>query len=192
MAFKPSGRGEKPSMESEEPNLIPIMNLMVILIPMLLLNYHFINLAMLNTSLPATGEGGGEQQEKKKDEKPKLNLTVSITLKGFTLAGAGGVLVKKDGPTIPVIGDNEEEQWKNFDYKKLNDMLLDIKKKYPYEKDIIIMPAPKVDYQTIISTMDAVRKVRNDDFSEDVNKDGKANELDKVLFPGVNISPGIF
>ncbi len=194
MAFKPTARGER-NIEAQEPNLIPIMNLMVILIPMLLLNYHFITLAMLNTSLPASGQGGAEQQQKKnKKERPRLNLTISITNEGFYIAGAGGVLVKGKGPTIPLLKTNNPNvpQWKKYNYKKLNEELIKIKEKYPYEKDAIIAAEPNIKYQTIISTMDAVRKVMADKPPGDINGDGKVNGKDMILFPGINLSPGIF
>ncbi len=193
MAFKPTARSER-EIKSQEPNLIPIMNLMVILIPMLLLNYHFITLAMLNTSLPASGEGAAEnQQKKKKEEKPRLNLTISITDKGFIIAGAGGVLVKGKGPTIPLkTTDPNVPQWKRYNYKALNEELIKIKKKYPYEQDAIIAAEPNIKYQTIISTMDATRKVMSDKPTEDLNGDGKIDSRDLILFPGINLSPGIF
>ncbi len=193
MPFKPTARSER-KIEAEEPNLIPIMNLMVILIPMLLLNYHFITLAMLNTSLPASGEGAPEQQQqKKKEEKPRLNLTITITDKGFFIAGAGGVLVKGKGPTIPLKTDDPNiPQWKRYDYDKLNEELIKIKKKFPYEQDVIIAAEPNIKYQTIISTMDAVRKVKGDTPPGDLNGDGKIDSKDLVLFPGINLSPGIF
>ncbi len=193
MAFKPTARGER-EIKAEEPNLIPIMNLMVILIPMLLLNYHFLTLAMLNTSLPASG-GGAEQQpqKKKKKEKPRLNLTISITDKGFIIAAAGGVLMKGKGPTIPLkSNDPKLPQWKRYDYKALNEELIKIKKKYPYEQDAIIAAEPTIKYQTIISTMDATRKVLSDKPTEDINGDGKIDGKDLILFPGINLSPGIF
>ncbi len=193
MPFKPTARGER-EFKSQEPNLIPIMNLMVILIPMLLLNYHFITLAMLNTSLPASGGGGATQQKmKKKEEKPRLNLTITITDKGFIIAGAGGVLVKGKGPTIPVksVAPNAP-QWKRYDYQKLNEELVKIKKQYPYEQDAIIVAEPTIKYQTIISTMDATRKINAEEPKEDINGDGKIDGKDLILFPGINLSPGIF
>jgi len=196
VGFEPSKRKNVGvDIEGEPLNLIPIMNLLSILIPFLTLSAVFMKLAVLPTTLPATdsAEATTAEPEKKDQEEPKerLNLTVSIIKDGFVVAGSGGVLgnAKNDGgPTIT-------KKNNDYDYEALTKKLMEIKGKYPEEKDAILIPEmnlteddTKIDipYQIIISTMDAIRSAPEP--VVDTDGDGKA---DKVLFPGVIFSPGI-
>lgn len=195
MSLEPSKRRHMGGTEGESLNLIPIMNLLTILIPFLTLSAVFVKLTILPTTLPATGptKAQQEEQEEKEEEEEKLNLTINIAKNGFTIAGTGGVLGGEggDGPTIPK-KDNGE-----YDFEALTEKLIDIKRKYPEEKDVILIPEMKmpgskekekvdIAYQTIIDTMDAIRSAPEP--VVDSNGDGR---VDKVLFPGVIFSPGI-
>ena len=194
MSRRPSKRSNG-EVNAKNPNLIPIMNLMTILIPFLLLSAVFVKISVLNSSLPTAAEPDAappaEQPDKpKEEEKPRLNLTVSITKLGFTIAGSGAVLPGPDplGPTIPKLADGR------WDYTGLTAKMVEIKQKFPEEKNVVIIPeigtptepAPTIEYQTIIDTMDAVRLAP--DNVVDSDGDGK---LDKLLFPDVIFGAGI-
>lgn len=108
MAKKPSERRNYKE-EEMELNLIPMMNLITILIPAVLISVAFVEIAVINVSAPAIGSSP-DQEEQDKPDKPPLNLTVTVTEKGYTVAGSGGVLggtgeagAAQKGPTIPVI-----------------------------------------------------------------------------------------
>lgn len=193
MSRRPSKRGGG-DVNAEPPNLIPIMNLMTILIPFLLLSAVFVKIAVLNSSLPSSASAdtlpANQPDQAKKDDKPRLNLTVTITKLGFTIAGSGAVLPGPDphGPTVPRLADGK------LDFATLTAKMVEIKRKFPKEKDVIIIPAlgtpenpaPTIEYQTIIDTMDAVRVAPEDVVDSD--GDGKP---DKILFPGVIFGAGI-
>jgi biopolymer transport protein ExbD len=107
MASKPSERRNFQEDEMEI-NLKPIMNLLMILIPCLLISMVFVEITVINVSAPAIGQPDPSSAPTK-PEKPPLNLTVTITDKGYTVAGAGGVLeaeaeagAEKKGPSIPL------------------------------------------------------------------------------------------
>jgi biopolymer transport protein ExbD len=108
MARKPSQRRNYHE-EEMELNLTPMMNLIAILIPALLVSTVFVEIAVINVSAPAIGTAPDAEPPKDKPDKPPLNLTVTVTDKGFTLAGSGGVLntvgadAETKGPTIPII-----------------------------------------------------------------------------------------
>ncbi|MEZ4272879.1 MAG: biopolymer transporter ExbD [Myxococcota bacterium] len=106
MSKKPSERRNFKE-EEMELNLTPMMNLIAILIPALLVSTVFVEIAVVNVSAPAIGAPSADQEEKPPD-KPPLNLTVTVTDKGYTVAGAGGVLGEEEaaaggGPTIPLV-----------------------------------------------------------------------------------------
>ena len=103
MAKKPSERRNFKD-EDMELNLTPMMNLIAILIPVLLVSTVFIEIAVVNVSAPAIGPSSEDEPQDKPD-KPPLNLTVTVTDKGYTVAGSGTVLGGQEGesgPTIPL------------------------------------------------------------------------------------------
>lgn len=112
MANKPSERRnyKEPGMDI---NLTPMMNLIAILIPVLLISTVFVEIAVINVSAPAIGSAPDTPQPDKPPDKPPLNLTVTVTDKGYTVAGSGGVLGAEEGaaeaqkgPTIPITQKN--------------------------------------------------------------------------------------
>lgn len=179
---------------SYELNLVPLVDIMVNVLIFLVLNFSAMKFSIVPTTLPVSAEEAAvaqEELEEKKEDKPKLNLTVSITGQGFTIAGSGGVLLEGSGPTIPKKPDG------NYDYEKLNQLMVDIKKRFPWEQDVIIIPemrlspnttAVDIPYQVIMDTMDAVREAPEP--ITDSNGDGIPDS--KALFPGVIFSVGIF
>ncbi len=109
MARKPSERRNFKEADMEI-NLTPMMNLIAILIPVLLVSAAFVEIAVINVAAPAIGSAPEQDQPQDKPDKPPLNLTVTITDKGYTVAGSGGVLggeeeaaEGKSGPTIPIV-----------------------------------------------------------------------------------------
>lgn len=177
MAYRPSFRRTIP-MENVEPNLTPVMNLMVVLIPLLLSSAEFIKIAILELNLPPAAGPVQENLQKPQESARTLDLTVSVTDEGFYISSALAILRPEsaDTPSIPVLTDG------TFDYETLSQKLLEIKEqaenKYPDTQSIIIQAEPDIDYQTLVSTMDAARAIRIDD------------RLVK-LFPQVSLSAGI-
>ena len=101
MAKKPSERRSFKE-ESIELNMTPMMNLIGILIPVLLVSASFVEIAVLNVAAPSIG-GDSPNQEPPSD-KPPLNLTITISDKGYMIS-TGGVpqTGASGGPTIPVV-----------------------------------------------------------------------------------------
>lgn len=174
MAFRPSKRSKRPP-ESTELQLTPVMNLMVVLIPLLLTSAQFIRLGMIEINLPPAVGAGGRSVAVPKEVEKKLDLSVTITDAGFYLASSLAVALgeKGEGPTIPKTADDK------YNYAELNRQLYEIKRKavgvFPDADKIIILAAPDIDYQTVVSTMDATRTIKID---------GKVH----LLFPVVSLS----
>ncbi|MEE9168769.1 MAG: biopolymer transporter ExbD [bacterium] len=160
MAFRPSQRTLRPKQDAD-PDLTPIMNLMVVLIPLLLTSAQFIKLGMIEINLPPAISADAMLNMPKETEK-KLDLSVTITDEGFYLASSLAVARGRSGqgPTIPKLDTGE------YDFAELNKNLYKIKKKatgvFKDVDQVIIVAEPEIEYQTVVSTMDAARAYMSD------------------------------
>ncbi|MGQ9559124.1 MAG: ExbD/TolR family protein [Candidatus Oleimicrobiaceae bacterium] len=161
MAFRPSLRSSRTFAEQVEINLFPVMNLMVVLIPLLLSTVTFVRIGVIQLDLPpASLVPAQEAAGLPREEARTLDLSVTITDKGFYLASALGVLRGPDGsPYIPNrLGADGVEV---YDYERLSSVLLEIKRRvegrFTDDQRVIIQAEPGVRYQVVISTMDAAR-----------------------------------
>lgn len=188
MAYRPSYRRSR-SEDSVEPNLTPIMNLMVVLIPLLLTSAQFIKLGIIELNLPPSARDGGITPMPKEKEL-KLDLSVSITQNGFTISSAMAVLRNETGEAVSVARKEDG----SYDFEKLNHKLMEIKarveNKFTDTSKIIIMAEPDIDYQTLVSAMDAARSPFQKDtvYVEDTERIMTPQD---DLFPEVSISAGI-
>ncbi|CAN0435613.1 unnamed protein product, partial [Laminaria digitata] len=145
------------SEEEQDLNLAPIMNMVVILIPLLLLSVVFVSVSVINVNSPSLAPG---KQSDDVGEEPE-KLTVSIASGGFYVATRAGNMAPlvgcpKDGPTICLIepgadtreefsrarallerGDSEqgsailEDAVGMYDWRQLYNTLADLKKRNP-------------------------------------------------------------
>jgi hypothetical protein len=69
---------------SGQLELMPVMNLVAILIPMLLMGAQVLHLGVIDSTAPAIGPEGGEASE--------LRLTVAITDRGLGVKAVPGAL----------------------------------------------------------------------------------------------------
>ncbi len=162
----------------EEPDLVPMMNLNFVLIAALLSMTVNVNLGLISVQAPSLGGGGGSAAEKPEDKKPKLNLTIFITNKGYDIAASGatlnGATDGRPGEALIPMKPNDKGEM-DYNYESLNKKLLEIKKNFPLEDNVIITADPRVIYERVVETMDAARE----------SGDGEE------LFPAVAFSAGI-
>ncbi len=177
LTFKPSAR-RRTASQPGELNQLPVMNLMIILIPVLLAQSAAVKLALHEVNLPTGGAaGGGTATEEVQKEEEQLSLTVNITRQGFDIISAFG-REKTNGPIVPLM---DEE----YDYVTLNEKLMGIKKQigksgihFVDAGNVIVMGEPGIKYDVIVQVMDAA-------------KWGEDEERGRIsLFPGILLSPG--
>ncbi len=149
-----------------ELDITSFMNLMIVLVPVLLLSLVFSQVRILNLQLPVAAQ---EQDQQVEDEPKVLELVISKA--GFELNYPSGILLKTFEKT---------EQGYNFLLlsKYLQDLKLTFQQNDIEKNDILILLAPEVDYQTIVSAMDTVRS-----FKAVV----AANLVDAQLFPEISL-----
>lgn len=182
-----SRKKETISNEIPELNLGPIMNMVVILIPLLLLSVVFTEVGVINITAPKLAMGAAT--EKPDEEKEPLNLTITIEDKGLLVAYRGSVVpaiggCNPDGPTI-CLKDNTadaaqafqaaiaklkggdaakkegSEEMKKvlnmYNWRELYNQLSIIKDQFPDETVINITAEPTIPYSMVVRTMDASR-----------------------------------
>jgi biopolymer transport protein ExbD len=148
-----------------ELDITSFMNLMIVLVPVLLLSLVFSQVRILNLQLPVAAQAANDP-----NDAPKvLELVISQT--GFDLNYPAGVLLKKFDKT-----------GKGYQFSNLSIYLQDLKLTFQQnnqdKSDIVLLLAPDIDYQTIISAMDTVRS-----FKAVV----AANLVDAELFPQISL-----
>ena len=137
--------GRERKIKDVDVNIIPVMNIFLLLIPFLLLTAAFVQLAIVEISLPTLNKNRSKQVQ----QKPKnlVLILLSVKERGFQLKSPGF----KFQP-VNKINNNK------YNYKKIVEQLKQIKNKHPHAEDIIISPEAKVKYDIIIKVMDRCRE----------------------------------
>ena len=161
-------KSRKRQQEDTDVDMVPIMNMFLVLVPFLLMSASFMHIKAINTSVPVLGEAS------------KASADVEKTIKVTVIAE-----IKPDSIQLSLnsdaLGPDEIKKWseaiassesKEYQFITLQDYLKRLKSAYPASDTMIIIPDSEVLYDTIIQTMDVAR------FTED-----KIN-----LFPNVVIS----
>ncbi|MEJ2361137.1 MAG: biopolymer transporter ExbD [Gammaproteobacteria bacterium] len=143
-----------------ELDITTFMNLMVVLVPFLLISAVFSRITILQLKLPE-GSGGAT-------DKQVVNIEVTVREKLLQIGNGKGVIAN-----IPKVDGK-------YDYKKLSQYLLKIKKNYPKKTDATILMAPNIEYNYLVQTMDAVRSIA-------MKEPGQTKEVRAELFPDISI-----
>ena len=169
--------------EIDDINIMPLLNIIMLLIPFLIMSTEFTRIGILEVSSPS-GCGCSTPSPYAKAT-PPLVLTLTVTAKGATLLTRGARIPQgcdlsaesmkaarleaTGAPTIPRIG-------KDIDQKAFQQCLIHIKNLFPHERRIIMTAEMETPFQEMISLMDSAR--------EDQKK--------QPLFPEILFSAGFF
>jgi biopolymer transport protein ExbD len=166
MAFKPSMRRSGQNLDMEL-DIKPVMNLMVVLIPLLLAGVEMVKLSIIEIDLPpskAAGSGGASEENPDKEKEKRLGLKIAIVREGISLATAGAVMSGEsgEGPTVPRSANED------YNYDLLKEKLIELKKlikdKGYVDKDTAIITAgADIEYQVIVTIMDVILKYEDDE-----------------------------
>ncbi|MBN1970136.1 MAG: biopolymer transporter ExbD [Candidatus Delongbacteria bacterium] len=205
MAYEPSFSKTKKSkskglnLSASEADMLPIMNLMVVLIPVLLSAAEMIKIRVLDVNLPAA-PAIEDQINKQTSNIPvdqdsrRLDLNVIVTKEGFVVSALGRrlKLMNELKDTITELNKKEydltdttglspeiESKFENgFDketFSSLNSLLVKLKSTIYNNKisildsNVVTLSADKdIDYQTIISTIDAMREKNDNGIKKDL------------------------
>jgi len=136
--MRKTGRRNFRKMGEGELDLLPMMNVFIVLIPMLLTSAVFLKVTVIDTNVPTANADPSQS--------PRESLALAITIKDdyFVVEGKGiasRVIARKDADAST----------------KLAAALADVVTQHPDNQDVIIISQPKTRYQDIISVMDVAR-----------------------------------
>ena len=144
MAYGPSKNRTGSRHEAREPNLIPIMNLFIVVIPMLMTIMVSVHLAMIEITLPTQAGGGeGDETEEQIEEPPKV-ITLALFPDRFEINVEG----EKKVIEIPHLSPGR------YDYVTLDKNIAELREKHPKQGTIEMLPDPAVKFDTLLRSID--------------------------------------
>ena len=145
-------KGRRSSDEDTELNMIPIMNIFLVIIPFLLTSVSFFHIKAISTSVPVMADS---TQVSGKPEKIKLMVIVEMLQAEMRLSA-----------TAEELDAQELEQFEQliklqttgiYPLMELNEYLQSVKRTYPASDTLVLIPDETVIYESIIQAMDAAR-----------------------------------
>jgi len=163
-----------PSEVAGELNIVPFLDIVVNLILFLLAtSAQVLLVAELDAHLPSLSRG--RRASSSQEEGSTLNLSITIADNGIIVSGSGGKLApgcEQMQPgrviTVPRRGDG------TYAWDELTRCAARVHRQFPDESQVILSADPNIEYQHILSAMDAVRA-----------------EGTEPLFPDVMLSAGV-
>jgi|SRR5579871_2000686 len=172
-------RGERAEEKFPEPDLLPILNIIFMLILAMVSMAALLPLGVLSSETQRISKGIPVPKEE--EGKKPLTPVVFITEDGFNISIRGDVKMgqpdpKHPGRKLPLIPKIQAANGAMaFDYASLQQKLSEFKALDPKEEAMTITADPGIIFNVIIETMDAAR------FQKDKT----------VLFPKINFAAGL-
>jgi biopolymer transport protein ExbD len=129
--------------KSQGPNLVPIMNLFLVIIPMLITMIASTQMQLLAINLPTSGGPDSKTTESKvAEEKQIAEITIGILSDKFQI-----IVDEKLNSEIPLVEGR-------FAFDQLNNALITLKSENKEQNQIGIYPSGDVEFENFIRTMD--------------------------------------
>jgi biopolymer transport protein ExbD len=141
--------------EDTELNMIPIMNMFLVLIPFLLMSASFFHIKAINTSIPVHADTPAKEQI---SEKQKIKVTVIVELKQDQIR----ISALSDTPNDLALSALEttlpRQMGNDVSVEQLAGHLKRLKDQYPESDTMILIPDGEISYNDIIQAMDCARQ----------------------------------
>lgn len=174
-------RGERTGQEPfPEPDLLPLMNIILMLILALITMASMLPLAFLSSEAQKLARPGASVDVIREDDKKPLNLIVFITESGFNFSVQGNAKMGEADPAHPerklaLIPAVRKDGELIYDFDALQKKLEEYKKIDPTEEAMTITADPEVKFDVVVHSMDAAR----------------FDSEKKLLFPRVSFAAGL-
>ena len=138
--------------DDTELNMIPIMNIFLVIIPFLLTSISFFHIKAISTSVPVMADSS---QQSLKSQQVKLTVIVEMQKKHMRLSATSDELEPEALTQFEQTFDLSNNRV--YPLRKLNEYLQSIKRQHPQSDTLILIPDEGVRYESIIQAMDAAR-----------------------------------
>jgi len=135
-----------------EPDLTPVMNLFVAMIPFLLLAVSFYTVSVIPTTLPTHTENTSDIAAS------RASVTVSIVMndEGFSITAMSAVLTEEE---LAGLSRNIPKREGHYDQEALLEALQAIKRRYQESDTAILLPVEGVPFDQVVRVMDTAREI---------------------------------
>ena len=144
--------------EEPELNMIPIMNMFMVLIPFLLMSASFFHIKAINTSIPIHADTPSKQQSAKQVKK----ITVVLEIRDDDLR----ISALSDTPNDLQLSAMEtvlpRTGKKAISIEAIARHLKALKQQYPESDTMILIPSEDVTYHEIVQAMDCARAYQSE------------------------------
>ena len=150
--------------EVTDLNLIPIMNLVLVLIPAVLFNTQLVKLGVIETEAPMIGCCASQ-------ERP-LGLKIQLDPKrGFILTMRAEPIGAILNPAVTSSGSTQHAERHviprgpdhAYDYRALYRVAAQLKTSYPHSAQVQLTGSAHVEFKDLVHTMDAIRHFSSED-----------------------------
>lgn len=148
MAGRHSKRGKGQKIETPDLELMPMLNVFISIIPMLLLSAAFVQLAVIDTGLPASAVAATPVESK--EDAPPPPVTIHIRANDFVVETAGA-------PPRSIARASAAEPADDPGRLPLEALLRTIASQHEKKPEVRIVPAVRTRYDEIIFIMDLAR-----------------------------------
>jgi len=136
-------------------NMVPIMNMFMVLIPFLLMSAAFYHIKAVNTSIPVHGNKTSETRPV--DVKEEIKITVVLALKAEEI-NISALSDKLDAKALAELETTiQRPAGGDISVAAVADFLTKIKARYPASDTLLLIPDENVTYEEIIQAMDCAR-----------------------------------
>lgn len=175
-------RRQREEDDKQDLDLSPFMNMVIILIPLLLMSVVFLEVAVINVTMPLGGSSTPSE-----DAEEKLDLAIAMSPSGFYVTGSGAQLppipgCPAQGPTICLKDESVdvqnrfeearrlmasgeevqgeavlEEGLQAYNYRELYNLLASLKNRFPDESTVRIAGDRDTPFALTVRVMDVSR-----------------------------------
>jgi biopolymer transport protein ExbD len=149
------GRIRRSREEEPDVNMIPIMNMFMVLIPFLLMSASFFQIKAINTSLPVHADTPSKTEPQ--DKKVKITVVLEIKedqLRISTLSDTPNDLAESVRQTVI-----PRQPGSDISAAMLAAHLKKLKSGFPDSDTMILIPDDNISYREIIRAMDCARSL---------------------------------
>lgn len=158
--------------EVQELDLLPVMNLFMVLIPFLLMGAAFFKIGVIPSSVAA--HVPDQEAELPPTDRVTLHLVVKPT--SIELSASNPAI---DPSTLDALAwMSEGETWNTG---ALTERLAEIKRRYPASDTLVVLPHDELGFDRLVALLDATRE-------REVGTDEHGEPIFEDLFPGVVFS----